>query len=251
MTDDTKTKPTGFGRKAIGRRDVLKIGATTAVLPAVLGPAAISDRRAAQHDTAERELPAGPFSVGYWSGARDSMLMSARGLERGDPTFVPHGARIEMIGMASGIDPAVFDRLKSLAVDIDSGPAPYRAWRVENTVVRNISSPNSFTVPVDEKKGIVFNVEAVAAGLNGIPRAGGFRLSIGNESRVAKLQPGYYVIAIGERGRGLRVNWASYEIHGDSTGQSVGLYRHGKPVSDFPYVLFSVSHIRKNAANHV
>jgi hypothetical protein len=251
MTDETQDQPSSPARRAVGRRDLLKIGATSAVLPAVLGPATVTDKRKPAGDSAKRELPAGPFSVGYWNGHPDSPLGSARSLLAGDPGFVRYGARLEMLGMASDMDPATFDRLQSLAVDIDMGAAPYRAWRFENAIVRNVSSPNAFSVPVDAKNGIMFSVEAVAAGLKGIPRAGGFRLSVGAESSVPKLQQGYYVIAIGERGRGLRVNWASYELVGDSTGQSISLHRNGKPVTDFPYVLFSVSLDRKSTTTYV
>lgn len=228
--------------RTVKRRDLLKAGAATAVIPAVIGPATGAHARASKANVAgERELAAGPFSVGYWSGDPDTTPMSAKAISAGDKQFARYGAKIEMLGMCPLDDDESVAHLQSLALDISLQPVAYRAWRFENTTVRNVSSPNTFSVPVDDKKGLTFTVTAASKGLSGVPKAGGFRLSLGKESSLAKLQAGYYVVAIGQRGRGLRVNWANYELRGDNSGQSIALYRNDKLATDFPYVLFSAA----------
>lgn len=232
----------GLRTRPVNRRDILKLGAATAIIPAVIEPPTVAAKpRPAAKAVTERELPAGPFSVGYWDGDPDSSLMSARALSEGNDQFARYGAKIEMLGMCPVDDPDSCARLQSLAIDINLHQAPYRAWRFENAPVRNVSSPAAFTVPVDDKRGLIFRVDTLTKGLKGRPKAGGFRLSLGSESSVAKLQPGYYIVAIGETSRGFRVNWGGYTILGDDSGQSTALYRNGKIATDFPYVLFTVS----------
>lgn len=243
MPQDNKDNDGRLRSRPVNRRNVLKLGAATAIIPAVIEPPSLvaKTRPAAVKSIVDRELPTGPFSVGYWSGDPDSSLMSARSLSEGDQQFARYGAKIEMLGMCPVDDPDSCAKLQSLAIDISLSPAPYRAWRFENTSVRNVSSPAAFTVPVDGAKGLVFRVDTLTKGLKGRPKSGGFRLSLGSESSVAKLQSGYYIVAIGETGRGFRVNWGSYTILGDDSGQSTALYRNGKIATDFPYVLFTVS----------
>ncbi len=241
MTETNAAHGKGLKARAVNRRDVLKLGATTAFIPAVVDPYALAGKRRASAKTvAETELPAGPFSVGYWSGDPDTLLMSAKAIPAGNPEFARYGARVEMLGMCPLDDPAICAELQSLAIDIALEPSPYRAWRFENSSVLNVSSPAGFGVPVDDKKGLVFSVATLSKGLRGQPKAGGFRLSLGDEKSFAKLQAGYYVVAIGETGHGFRVNWGSYEIRGDDSGQSTALYRNGNLATDFPYVLFTV-----------
>lgn len=242
MPETNKGNDQRLRSRPVNRRDVLKLGAATAIIPAVIEPPILMAKpRLAAKAPVERELPAGPFSVGYWDGDPDSSLMSARALPEGDEQFARYGAKIEMLGMCPVDDPDSCARLQSLAIDINLQPAPYRAWRFENASVRNVSSPAAFTVPVDDTKGLIFRVDTLTKGLKGRPKAGGFRLSLGSESSVAKLQPGYYIVAIGETGHGFRVNWGSYTILGDDSGQSTALYRNSKIATDFPYVLFTVA----------
>ena len=241
MPETNKEHDQKLTSRAVNRRDILKLGAATTIIPAVVDPYSLTGKRRPTAKTpVERELPAGPFSVGYWDGNPDSSLLSAKALSAGDPQFARYGARIEMLGMCPLDDPDSCARLQSLAIDINLQPSPYRAWRFENASVRNVSSPASFTVPVDDKKGLVFSVQTLTKGLKGRPKTGEFRLSLGAESSIAKLQPGYYVVAIGQSGRGFRVNWSGLEILWDDSGQSTALYRNGKIATDFPYVLFTV-----------
>lgn len=240
MSETGNTRSAGLRGRPVGRRDILKVGATSAVMPVVLGPSALTEKRRVTDAAGDKELPAGPFSVGYWSGDPDTALANARTLAAGDSRFAKHGARIEMLGMSPGADGQA--TLQSLAIDITMQPVNYRAWRYENTAVQNVSSPSSFSVPVDDKRGLTFTIESLAGRLTGVPQADTFRLSLGKEKTVAKLREGYYVIAVGAQGRSLRLNWAGYELRGDGTGQSMILTRNGQPVTDVPYVLFSVTH---------
>lgn len=242
MSDSTQDNPGGLGVRPVGRRDLLKLGATSAFIPAMIGPSA-AIQRAGKPASAKalRDLSAGPFAVGYWSGAPDDAPVNARQLKSGDPALAQSGAVIEMIGMSEGEASRTGSRLQSLAVDILLGATAVRAWRYENTIVRNVSSPNAFTVPVDARSGISFSLNSATSGLSGVPKSGSFRLSTGNEASVPKLCTGYYVVAIGKSGHSLRVDWTGYALTGDSTGQSITLQRNGKPATSFPYLIFSVS----------
>jgi len=226
--------------RPVGRRDILKLGATGAVLPAMIGPGVVKERRDSHTAAAERIVPTGPVSVGYWSGHPQDSIVDARSLATGDPALATHGARIEMISMSPGVDALQRPKLQYIALDIRTGKLNYRAWRYENAMVSNTSTPATFTVQPDEHNGIDFSLRALSSGLSGAPRAGHFRLGTGSEPRVSRLQSGYYVIAIGSNGRKPRVNWSGCELNGDGTGQSIVMCRAGKPVTDVPYLLLAV-----------
>ena len=233
-----QSKP--LSARPVGRRDILKLGVTGAVLPAMIGPGTVSERRKTPTTTAERVVPTGPVAIGYWSGHPHEAIIDARSLSSGDPALAVHGARIEMIGMSAGADARHRPLLQSLALDIRTGKQSFRAWRYENAIVSNTSSPVAFTVPPDDRNGIDFSIRALVSGLSGTPKAGHFRLGTGSEPRVSRLRSGYYIVAIGKHGRAPKVNWSGCELNGDSTGQSIVMCRAGKPVADVPYLLFAV-----------
>ena len=244
MNDDTQTEPTGLKRRSVGRRDILKLGATSTVLPAMLGPVSLTERDLVAITkpkvSAAGEAPSGSISLGFWNGDPDTLVANARDLKAGDAKLAKTGAEIQMIGMGQGGDLAGQTRLRSLAVDMTFGVTPFRAWQYENSGVENVSSPSTFSLPVDSKQGLLFRVTAAYQGLSGTPGTRQVRLTPGKDATLAKLQPGYYVLAIGKAGRSLRVNWAAYEIAGDSTGQSFSLRKNGKPVNDFAYLIFTI-----------
>lgn len=242
MSDTMNTPPPGspLGSKSVGRRDLLKIGATSAVIPAVLGPAALVEKNTGNKTASDRHIPAGPTSIGYWSGSAEDGLVHAGSLASGDEQFKRTGARVTMIGMSPGLDARGQAQLQSLAVDVNLGPATFRAWRYEDTLVQNVSAPVAFSSPVDSRTGLGFTIQSLARGLSGVPESHELRLSAGKGAFAAKLREGYYVIAVGGRTRTLRVDWSTYELVGDGTGQSLLLYRNGKPATDFAYLVVSV-----------
>lgn len=244
MTEDTQTRPADIKQRPVGRRDILKLGATSAVIPAVLGPVTLTER--SQGETAKSvakaagEAPSGSLSLGYWSGDPDTLLANARNLKSGDASLAKTGAEIQMIGMGQGSDLAGQSRISTLAVDLTLASASFRAWQYANSGVQNVSSPSAFSLPVDSKQGLLLHITAGYQGLNGTPKTRKIRLSTGKESSLAKLQSGFYVLAVGKARRSLRINWSAYEIAGDSSGQSFSLRKNGKPVEDFAYLIFTV-----------
>lgn len=242
MSDTTKTPPPSrpLGGKSVGRRDLLKMGATSAVIPAVLGPAALVEKHDTSSKSSTRGLPAGPVSVGYWTGDADDRLAHAGSLASGNAQFKSTGARVTMIGMSPGLDARGRAQLQSLAVDVNLGSATYRAWRYQDTLVQNVSAPVAFSAPVDSRTGLGFTIQSLARGLSGEPETHELLLSAGKGAFAAKLREGYYVVAVGGRTRTLRVDWDAYELVGDGTGQSLLLYRNGKPATDFAYLVLSI-----------
>lgn len=252
MSDDTRT--TELKRRQVGRRDLLKLGATSAVLPAMIGPAITVDKptkaTTTAHDDAESLAASGPLAIGYWSGNPDTEIVHARELSSGDASLANHQAEIQMVGMGHSTHESAAT-LQSLAVDLNVGQATYRAWRYDNTLVRNVSSPATFSVPVESKHGLTFTVSAVHGAMANVIRNGRFTLSTGKGSAVPKLRNGYYILALGKNGRKPKISWAGYEIAGDSTGQSFYLRKSGKPVTDFPYLIFTIGPARPSSANYI
>lgn len=234
----------GLAGRSLGRRDLLKLGATGAVMPVVLGPTTIFDQSTGDQTvrTLANELSAGPFALGYWNGAAGSPIVDAHALASGDPAFARFGAKIAMIGMADSGTVAASCGLDCLEVDLQIGASSYRTWSFAASPVLNVSSPSTFAVPVNEASGLHFSLRSLMGHGKGNPRTANLKLSTGGDSRAAKLQPGYYVLAIGNNGHGFRINWAAHRISGDGTGQSLVLRREGAPVRDVPYLIFSVTH---------
>lgn len=236
------SKESGLSSRSIGRRDLLKLGATSAVMPVVLGPTTIFDQGTEDQVAASlvNELSAGPFALGYWNGTAGSSIVDAHSLASGDPAFARFGAKIAMIGMADSGMAAANCGLDCLEVDLLVGASSYRTWSFAATPVLNVSSPSTFAVPVDKASGLHFSLRSLMGARKGAPRTANLKLTTSGDARSAKLQAGYYVLAIGSNGHGLRINWAAHRISGDGTGQSLVLRRNSDLVRDVPYLIFSV-----------
>lgn len=245
-------RPQGLKGRNVGRRNILKLGATSAVLPAMIGPSVYSDKRQDSRTASGPDslTASGPVSIGYWSGDPDALLAHARDLASGDAGLASTGAELQMVGMGQA-DNTSAALLQSLAVDLQVGQENFRAWRYDNTGVANISSPASYAVPVDKKLGLTFSVAATHNRLTNVVRKGGFRLSPGKEAGALKLRSGYYVLALGANGNKPRIHWAGYEIAGDSTGQSFYLRKNGKAVTSFPYLIFTIGPKRPSKTNYI
>lgn len=237
------SKESGLAGRSLGRRDLLKLGATSAVVPVVLGPTAIFDKGNEEQagQGVANELSAGPFALGYWNGAASSSIVDAHSMASGDPAFARFGAKIAMIGMADSGTAAASCGLDCLEVDLQIGASSYRTWSFAASPVLNVSSPSTYAVPVDKATGLHFSLRSLMGHGKGNPRTANLKLTTGGGARAAKLQAGYYVLAIGNNGHGFRINWAAHRISGDGTGQSLVLRREGAPVRDVPYLIFSVT----------
>lgn len=237
------SKEEGLASRSLGRRDLLKLGATGAVMPVVLGPTTVLDQITPEDETLASvvDLPAGPFALGFWDGKAESAIIDARIAGKGDQAFAKYGATITMIGMADAGRAAADCGLQCLDIDLKMGEVSLRTWSFASSPVLNVSSPATFSVPVEKKTGLQFSLRSLIGRANGTPHTANLKLTTGGDHGVAKLHEGYYVLAVGNNGRRFRMNWAGHRIAGDGTGQSLVLRNGSEVVRDMPYLIFTVA----------
>jgi hypothetical protein len=268
-------------RWAISRRSLLKLGSTgtLAALALKLGSEGRPLLWPWQDMTAVHQVRA---SVGYWRGSGalakpatigftsrvedepdtelpiTGPLISARQILRGDPELAEDGARLTLLGMSPPDDSLdAYPELASWAIDVEFQPnheAPFHAWRFDNGSVPSISSPSSFTVPLNVTRALemTLSVASTSGATSSLP----LLLSVGSEPMVSKLRRGVYVIALSDPRTGALPDWGQCQLGcmapgGD--GDIRQLFQGGElglaPVpAEFPYLVLAVDRATRGEA---
>lgn len=226
-----------FNTIKLGRRRLLKLGAA-GMAAAVAGSAGAF--ASAESDTVKRaERPAflDSLALGYWSGAEGEGLVAANSLRSGQSAYAGREARVAVLGMCSETGAANCSHLASMAIDVDMGArhgCDFQAWSMANTGVFNVGRSSRFTLPVDEREGVVLKVSYAAAGAAESVSAR-VPLVAGALRGAAKLRDGYYVVVPGSAAP----DWSRYRM---TATNGPRLSVDGAPVP-FPFVALRVGEV--------
>jgi hypothetical protein len=215
--------------KGLPRREFLKFGAwgiiAGAVSPTILRGAPM-----------ERPTPSGMplLSVGYADAAPSAgeavRLQPASSILTGDIGFLSRGARLTFESFARGakyrdrlLGGAAIDVVYPVRSYTDERMPRFRAWSFNGRQEgESVSGPISFNVPVSATGGVQLIVRRTQSDApetaESVPRGGASSsesaapLSLGFDSRLAKLQRGVYVIAFRETDDDVMTSWDLFRL---------------------------------------
>jgi hypothetical protein len=165
-----------------------------------------------------REQVIAPLSVGFWSDDDDSPVLDAALLPAGDTRFVTEGARLRILGLYPR-DAAALAGIDALDLDVPFAAHPdasFSAWSFRNGTTQQHSSPVSFPVPLDAAEGVNLSLSWRAAGSTETQQAL-IRLAAGQETGVAKLRAGTYVVDLPQADASLP-DWVNQRVESVARG---------------------------------
>lgn len=226
-----------FRTTKLGRRRLLKLGAA-GLAAAVAGSAgALASAESDNVKRAERPAFLDNLALGYWSGAEGEALVAADRLRSGQTRYAGRQVQVAMLGMCPDTGAANCHSLASMAVDVDMEArhgCDYQAWSMSNAGVLNVGRSSRFSLPVDEREGVVLKVSYATAGA---AESVNVRVPLvaGALRGAAKLRDGYYVV-VPSQGGASGPDWGSYRM---TAAGGPRLTVDGAPAA-FPFVALRV-----------
>jgi hypothetical protein len=223
-----------FRTTKLGRRRLLKLGAA-GLAAAVAGSAgALASAESDNVKRATRPAFLDSMALGYWSGAEGEGLVAANKLRSGQTSYAGREARVAVLGMCPETGAANCHSLASMAVDVDMQAehgCDFQAWSMANSGVFNVGRSSRFTLPVDQREGVVLRVSYTAASAAESVSAR-VPLVAGALRGAAKLRDGYYVVVPGSPAP----EWSRYRMTANGGPR---LTVDGAPAA-FPFVALRV-----------